>query len=214
MKNSNLHSLKYTVITFVVAVFFSYVHKYFVKVGVRNSQLELVCVVLFIVTLISCKNNFKDVQQVGVLQNEPAGVADTINLKYTDSFKLRANLLSPKMLDYSNRQFSFSEFPEGIELTIYDTDGNMSKIFADYAIIYNETDLVDLRGNVILATHENDSLFTSQMYFDQKKEWVFTNKDFRLRNKGSDIVGRGFDSDKDMEDYEMLEIGGEVEIKN
>ena len=65
---------------------------------------------LAVTVFFSCKNNFKDVQQVGVLQNEPVGVADTINLKYTDSFKLRANLLSPKMLDYSNRDFSFSDF--------------------------------------------------------------------------------------------------------
>ena len=50
-------------------------------------------------------------QQVGVLQNEPIGVADTINLKYTDSFQLIANLLSPKMLDYSNLDFAFSELP-------------------------------------------------------------------------------------------------------
>ena len=153
-------------------------------------------------------------QQVGVMQNEPGGVADTINLKYTDSFQLRANLLSPKMLDYSNRAFAFSEFPKGIELIIYDDEGSESKIFADYAIMYAETDLVDLRGNVILATHNKDSLFTPQMYFDQKKEWVFTNENFRLRTNGSDIAGRGFDSDRNFEDYEMLEIGGEVQLEN
>ncbi len=162
----------------------------------------------------SCKNNLKDVQQIGVLQNEPIYIADTINLKYTDSFKLRANLMSPKMLDYSNRAFGFSEFPEGIELVIYDEDGNESKIFSDYAVIYNETDLIDLQGNVILATHKKDSLFTDQMYFDQLNEWVFTNRPFRLVSDGSDISGRGFDSDKNFDDYEMLEIGGEVQIDN
>ncbi|RZN82461.1 MAG: LPS export ABC transporter periplasmic protein LptC [Winogradskyella sp.] len=162
----------------------------------------------------SCKNNFKDVQQVGVLQNEPIGVADTINLKYTDSFKLKANLLSPKMLDYSNRNFAFSEFPEGIELVIYDEEGNKNKIFADYAIIYSETDLVDLRGNVILATHKKDSLFTPQMYFDQTSEWVFTNEVFRLRSEGTDVSGRGFDSDRNFDDYEMLEFAGDIEVNN
>ncbi|SHG63740.1 LPS export ABC transporter periplasmic protein LptC [Winogradskyella jejuensis] len=162
----------------------------------------------------SCKNNFKDVQQVGVLQNEPIGVADTINLKYTDSFKLRANLLSPKMLDYSNRNFAFSEFPEGIELIIYDEDGNASKIFSDYAIIYDETDLVDLQGNVILATHNKDSLFTTQMYFDQATEWVYTNENVRLRSGGTDITGRGFDSDRNFDLWEMLEFSGDIELDN
>ena len=176
-----------------------------------NTVIALVVTVFF-----SCKNNFKDVQQLGVLQNEPVGEADSINLKYTDSFKLKANLLSPKMLDYSNRSFPFSEFPEGIELIIYDDDGNTTKIFADYAIVYNETDLVDLQGNVILATHQKDSLFTPQMYFDQKKEWVFTNKVFRLkRADGTDIPGRVFDSDKNFDDYTMLAVeDGDILIED
>ena len=169
---------------------------------------------LAVTVFFSCKNNFKDVQQVGVLQNEPVGVADTINLKYTDSFKLRANLLSPKMLDYSNRDFGFSEFPEGIELLIYDDQGNKSKILADYAIVYNETDLIDLRGNVILATHQKDSLFAPQMYYDQKNEWVFTNQAVRLRTDGSDLNGRGIDSDRNFNRPEMLEVGGFVEVDN
>lgn len=184
LKNYKLHIIRNTVIALVIAVFFS------------------------------CKNNFKDIQQVGFLQNEPAGIADTINLKYTDSFKLRANLISLKMLDYSNRPFGFSEFPQGIELIIYDDDGNKNTIFADYAIVYNETDLVDLRGNVILATHKKDSLFTPQMYFDQKKEWVFTNENFRLHSEGSDIYGRGFDSDNKFEEKDMLEMNGYVDIEN
>jgi LPS export ABC transporter protein LptC len=163
----------------------------------------------------SCKNNFKDVQQVGVLQNEPSGIADTINLKYTDSFQLRANLLSPRMLNYSNRTFGFLEFPIGIELVLYDNDGNKSKIFADYAIMYVETDLIDLRGNVILATHKKDSLFTSQMYYDQKAEWVFTNQKVRLSSEGSNMLGVGFDSDRNFENSEMLEIAdSELEIDN
>lgn len=183
--------------------------------NIKKSNIILNTVTALVVTVFfSCKNNFKDVQQVGVLQNEPIGVADTINLKYTDSFQLRANLLSPKMLDYSNRDFAFSEFPKGVELIIYDSDGNKSKIFADYAIVYSETDLVDLRGNVILATHKKDSLFTEQMYFDQTKEWVFTNENVRLRSEGTDINGIGFDSDRDFEVYEMLAMQGDIEVNN
>lgn len=185
------------------------------KVNRKKSHIIFNTVIAFAMAVFfSCKNDFNDVQQVGVLQNEPIGVADTINLKYTDSFQLRANLLSPKMLDYSNRDFMFSEFPKGIELIIYDNDGNKSKIFADYAIVYNETDLIDLRGNVILATHKKDSLFTSQMYFDEKKEWIFTNEAVRLVSEGNDVNGIGFDSDRNFEEYEMLGAAGDIEVNN
>ncbi|MDO1501533.1 LPS export ABC transporter periplasmic protein LptC [Winogradskyella maritima] len=164
--------------------------------------------------LFSCKNNFNEVQQIGVLQNAPIGEADTIHLKHTDSSKLIADLKSPKMFDYSNRPFGYSEFPKGIELTIFDKEGNPSKIFADYAISYLNTDLIDLRGNVLLATYTKDSLFTTQMYYDQKNEWVFTNEDYRLKKGYTDISGRGFDSSRNFKTYEMHEPSGPIEFNN
>ena len=149
------------------------------------------------------------------MQNEPIGIADTINLKYSDSLGiLAANLISSKMLDYSNRAFGFSEFPNGIELIIYDKDKNKSKIFADYAIAYNDTDLIDLRGNVILATHNGDSLFAPQMYYDQKTEWVFTNDNVKYVKEGSIQFGRVFDADRNIDFSEILEHSGDIQLDN
>ena len=66
------------------------------------------------------------------IQNQPIGEAENIDLKYTEyedsTVRLIANLLSPKMLDYSNRDFAFSEFPDGIELKIYDENDNKTTI--------------------------------------------------------------------------------------
>jgi LPS export ABC transporter protein LptC len=118
------------------------------------------------------------------------------------------------MLDYSNRPFGFSEFPDGIELILYDKDDNASKVFADYAIYYNATGLIDLRDNVIIATHNQDSLFTSQLFYDQKNEWVFTNKRWRFVGSAKDLYGQGFDSNKEFEEREMLQLGGDVELNN
>lgn len=172
-------------------------------------------VIAIAVTLFfSCKNNFDEVQKVGVLQNQPVGEAENIDLKYSeydsDSVKLLANLLSSKMLDYSNRNFSFSEFPEGIELIVYGEDNKQTKIFADYAIIYNDTDIIDLRDNVIIATHEKDTLLTDQLYYNEKLEWFFTNQPFTY----GPLHGNGFDSDKDFKNFQMLEMGGDFEIDN
>jgi LPS export ABC transporter protein LptC len=178
-------------------------------------------VTAIVVTLFfSCKNNFKDVQKIGVLQNQPIGEAEDIDLKYTeyknDTVKLLANLLSPKMLDYSNREFAFSEFPDGIELKVYDENGHKTTITSNYAIYYTETDIIDLRGNVVVATHERDSLFTEQLYYNDKLEWVFTNESFVFKRTAAETetIGYGFDSDKAFEKYQMHEMGSEIQIDN
>lgn len=161
----------------------------------------------------SCKNNFKDVQQIGVLQNGPVGEAKNINLKYTDSGKLKAHLISPKMLDYSNRDFPFSEFPEGIHLDLFDDDKHKSVVLADYAISYSETDLIDLQGNVVLMTYTKDTLFAQQMYYDQRRQQLFTNSPVHF-SFASGNTGKGniFDSDVKFENYQILEGSGSADV--
>jgi LPS export ABC transporter protein LptC len=167
-------------------------------------------VTAFVVTMFfSCKDNFKEVQQIGVLQNEPVGIAENINLKYTDSGRVKANLMSPKMKDYSNREFAFQEFPVGIKLLLFDK-GKKSTILSDYAISYNQNDLIDLQKNVIIITQENDSIFADQLYYDQKNEQIFTNEAFRFVSPTKIMSGIGFNSDKDFKDFQAMEITGTI----
>ena len=181
----------------------------------KQTHIILNLVTAIAVTLFfSCKNNFKEVQQIGILQNEPIGVAEHINLKYTekleDTAKVKANLISPKMLDYSNRDFAYSEFPEGIHLTVYDDDNNKSIIVSDYAIYYGETDVIDLQGNVVLSTHNKDTLYAEQLYYDQKREWLFTNQPVTLKFGRNRQNGNGFDSDSKFKTFEIMEGSGLV----
>lgn len=166
----------------------------------------------------SCSNDFSEVQKVGVLQNQPIGEAEHIDLKYTvfkeDTVRLVANLLSPKMLDYSNRQFAFNEFPNGIELKLYDDNNNKTTITSNYAIVYSDTDIIDLRGDVKIATYQKDTLFTEQLYYNQKLEWLFTNEPWLFKRLGSPSHGVGFDSDKEFKNFQLLEMGGEIELDN
>ena len=170
-------------------------------------------VTVFTVTMLfSCKNNFKEIQKIGTISAKPAGVSEGINTKYTDSGRLKSHLISKKMNDFSNREFPFSEFPEGINLTIYDKEGNKSNVLADYAIIYNETDLIDLQGNVVITTQNNDTLLTEQLFYDQKREWMFTNLPAIFKTADKVIYTNGFDSDKEFKRFQALETTGTIYI--
>lgn len=166
--------------------------------------------VLAVTMFFSCKNNFEEVQNIGILSSEPLTVAENINTKYTDSGKLKSILKSPKMLNFSNRDFAFYEFPEGVDLTLFDDDNNRSNVIADYAIVYDETDLIDLRGNVVLDTHNRDTLYADQLFYDQKLQWLFTNQPVKFRTKDQLIDGNGFDSDRNFSKARVLEVTGIV----
>ena len=174
---------------------------------------RLLMVTVFTVAIFfSCKNNFKEIQKIGILDSGPQSIAEHINTKYTDSGKLKSHLISPKMLNYSNREFAFYEFPEGIILDIFDDENNKSNVVADYAILYNETDILDLQGNVVLTTHNNDTLFAQQLFYDQKKEWLFTNLPVTFITQNELINGVGFDSNTDFSQAHVLETTGTIYI--
>lgn len=142
----------------------------------------------------------------------PISSALQINSVHTDSGKVSSVLNSPKMLNFSNAIFPYYEFPNHIEVILYDKNNNKTKITSDYAISYSNSDLIDLRGNVIVSTHLRDTLITDQLYYDRGQEWLFTNFDFRYVSSDKDIFGKGFDSDKSFEKIKFLEVNGYVSL--
>lgn len=161
---------------------------------------SLYIVVFAIVALsFSCESNLKEVQRINTVTFNPVGQTENINLKYTDSGKVKAILVSPLMMDYSNLQYGFNEFPKGVHVTLLDNSQKKSYIVSDYAIQYNNPDnIIDLQGNVKITSDDGKVLETSQLYYDQKNEWFYTEKQFKFTDeKGSYIEGPGVDFSKD-----------------
>ncbi|RDI15860.1 LPS export ABC transporter periplasmic protein LptC [Flavobacterium sp. AG291] len=157
-----------------------------------------VVTVAFIALLYSCESNFKDVQRINSVAFSPSGETENINLKYTDSGKVKAVLVSPLMYDYSNLEYGFNEFPKGVHVTLFDDSGKKSYIESDYAITYEKTYIIDLQGNVKITTDDGNRLETEQLFYDRKNEWFYTEKKFKFTNKeGSLLEGPGVDFSKD-----------------
>lgn len=176
----------------------------------KDSLVALV-VVSAMALLFSCESNFKEVQRINSVAFSPSGEADNVDLKYTDSGKIKAILVSPKMLDYSNAKYPFTEFPKGIHVTLFDENQKKSFVDSDYAITYAKTDIIDLQGNVKITSSDGKLLQTEQLYYDQKNEWFFTEKHFKYTDEaGGYLEGPGVDFSKDFKVFNMQKSSGEV----
>jgi LPS export ABC transporter protein LptC len=176
----------------------------------RNSA-PFFLAILFCLTIISCESNFRDVQKMGVSEFAPSGDADSINLKYTDSGRITANLISPKMLDYATVEFPYTEFPKGIHLTLYDKNGKQTYIDAIYAVSHKATNIIDLQGKVKISNQNAEQLETEQLYYDQKNEWFFTEKKFKFTSPKGVSYGEGIDFSKDFKKINSQKISGEIQ---
>lgn len=159
----------------------------------------------------SCESNFKEVHKNDYSEFVPSGDADKVNLKYTDSGAIKSILISPKMLDYSNVDFPFTEFPKGVDVTVYDNKGKRTFIRSNYAISYKETSIIDLQGKVKITSEAGQILETEQLFFDQKNQWFYTEKKFKLTDAGNVSTGQGIDFSKDFKTINSQRIQGEIE---
>lgn len=158
--------------------------------------------VLSVTMLFSCEGNLKKVREFDMPEAAPQAVGIGLNLKYTDSGKLVATLKSEKMRDFSNRDFPYREFPDGLEVEFFGKNNEKSTVRADYGVFYMSTGLVDMQGNVVIVTSDSTELTANQLYWDQNQEWIFTDQPNTIKfANGAVNEGMGFDSNQEFSNF-------------
>lgn len=176
-----------------------------------NNNLKSIAIVSMAMLFFSCSDNYRRVGDEAKKPIFPIGVAEDFVLTYTetntvmktdtiDFSKVISVLTSPKRKDYTNLEFPYQTFPNGLVVDFYDDDQKKSIVKADYGIIYSATNLIDLRGNVVLESHDGTKLETPQLFIDQDNKWSFTHDKFKYTNPKDgtimDGVGMDFSQDK------------------
>ncbi|KQC34433.1 hypothetical protein AAU57_00150 [Nonlabens sp. YIK11] len=151
-------------------------------------MLKFTITALAVICFLACTDNLEEIAKMNTVSNEPTNEVENLLLKHTDSGMLKITLSGKLMLDYSNDEFPYTEFPEGLQVEVYDTKKSPAEkttITSDYGVIYNDTDLVDLIGNVTIVTSDGNTFYGDQLYWDQKSKWIFTNEPFNTDLKNS-----------------------------
>lgn len=168
--------------------------------------------VLTISLFISCVDNSAVLQEINRDRQDPLGIAYNIRLVYTDSTNVQAILTAPKHLDFTNLSFRYAEFPEGLEVIFYDDKKNENILIADYGILYEETKLIDLRGNVQLKSYDGSILTTNQLFWDAQSEWIFTEKPFTFQDKDYNFDAQRLDANKDFTKFQTGNLIGTITV--
>ncbi len=178
------------------------------------------------ILFLACQDNYKRVGEEAQKEIIPQGIAKNFKLRYTETpekmnseesqeSRLIAVLTSPLSEDYDNQAFKYRTFPEGLVIEFYDEAQNKSTISADYCIIYSLTNLVDLRGNVVILTHDGKRLEAPQLFWDRGNNWIFTQESFRFTNPedGTVMDGEGMDFNRDFTFFNAHKTYGLMTIK-
>lgn len=168
-----------------------------------------ICLFLLNILLFwACDKDMKQIQNLDKVKLVPTSEAHNFVLKHTDSAKIKSVLEGTLVYDYKSIDFPFTEFPNGINLTLFDEKQQKSVIKADYAIMYDKNGIIDLQRNVTVTSNNGDVLSTEQLYFDQKREWVFTEKNCKLSNQNGTYHFKGFDAKSNLLKFQARQFSG------
>lgn len=158
----------------------------------------------------------------------PQGIAKDFTLYYnelnneTNAFDierkettLTAILKSTLSEDYEHLKFGYRNFPQGLELTLFDSNQEATVITSDYGKLYSKTALVDLQGHVNIVLPDGKVLKTEQLYWDRETDWIFTEHPFTYLNPEDQSVmdGEGMDFKRDFTYFKAHKTYGTIILK-
>ena len=170
-------------------------------------------VIIAITTFFSCDDSSTLLKQINTFNENPVGIAYNINMTYTDSASIKARLEAPVHLDFSHLSFKYSEFPDGLKVIFYNEQNQENTVYADYGILYNQTKIVDLQGNVVLLSYDGPRLETDQMYWDAEKEWLFTEEPFLFQNNDYNLAANRLDTNKEFSKFQTGKLSGTIAVE-
>ncbi len=130
----------------------------------------------------SCENKIETVRDLG---KATLGVEEGKNIEsfISQSGKMRAKLNAPIMLRYLLDTPKI-EFTKTLFVNFYDdTLGIESNLFAKYGRYLENDNKVYLKDSVVVYNIAGDTLWTSELYWNQDTEEFFTNKPVRVKRE-------------------------------
>ena len=108
--------------------------------------------------------------------------------------------------------FRYAEFPDGLKVVFYDNLEQENELIADYGILYSDTKLIDLKGNVRLKSHDGSVLTTTQLFWDAESEWLFTEQPFRFEDSDYNFEALRLDTNKEFTKFQTGSLIGTVTV--
>ncbi len=125
---------------------------------------------------------------------------------------------APLVEGYSLAREPYREFRKGVEMTTY-KDDSLSTVdavlTANYAIYYENRELWEAKGNVVVEKSDGKTLYTQQLFWNARTKKIYSNVDSKIvQNDGRDVfIGEGFESDEEFKDWRFRRMKGRMEVE-
>ena len=185
------------------------------SVSSRILYMKSIIVLLGAIMLLACKNDIKEVNALAEREKRPDMTGENLELVYSDSARIKYRVLAPEYIKVNREKEKYEEFPKGIHVLSYDPAGKMiGSIKAKYAKKLEDEMLWEARNEVVIINAEGKKLETELLYWDMKKELIYSDRYVKLSADGQIIEGNnGFHSDQNLNHPVFENISGSIKVE-
>ena len=124
---------------------------------------------------------------------------------------------APLVEGYTLAKEPYREFRKGVEITTYQDDSLTTVdavLTANYAIYYENRELWEAKGDVVVVKSDGKTLYTQQLFWNAKTKRVYSNVDTKIVQNDSRNVfqGEGFESDEEFKEWRFRRFTGKMDV--
>jgi LPS export ABC transporter protein LptC len=162
----------------------------------------------------SCERRIDNIPKADIL-NMPAMTVKNDTTVYSDSGRVEMIMTFPLMEQYENSGQPYYEFSKGLNVQVYDgkpqPTGFVSSKYAKYS---RPGDVWELKDSVVVVNEQNDKLETEELYWDQKKDLIYSDRFVRFTNQDQIVMGTGFESDPHLRKRKIRKVSATIYLKD
>jgi len=164
----------------------------------------------FAAVLLSCANDLEQLKKIIDPEEEPDVTIINVEMLHSDSARLQVKMISPLLKRYETAKDARNEFPQGLQVWLYEKTGELSaEITANWAKQDMTSNLWEARSNVVLTNAEGRKLETEQLFWDEQKGDVWSEKYTKITEPNGNIYsGDSFTAKQDLSDYKLNNTSG------
>lgn len=179
------------------------------KTKIRTPYIS-VLLILAAAIVISCEKKIDTIPKSDLL-SRPSSTGEDVKTIYRDSGLIQLELTAPLMEQYTNTNVPYYEFRKGLKVLFYDGKKDpVASVTSKYAKYTESDNLWELKDSVVVINDKNEKLETELLFWDQKKDLIFTDRFVKISSPTMVSQGFGFESDSHLRNREIKKVSATI----
>lgn len=177
----------------------------------KTKTAALAAYILFFLQLTGC-GKAPVARKALELPDSVLSVFENIHTRYSDQGRMKVVLSAPKHLRFVSQN---EEYPLGFKLVMHDDAGQESSVItANYGLYSARDNRYQAYGSVrVINIKEKQEMETDTLFWDQRKEEIYTHTSVRIKTQDEMITGTGLRAKQDFSQYKITKPTGIFTIK-